>query len=142
MVPGKIWIGNQRRYLGIYFWNVKANLDCGKKGKGRLSCFGSDWVALFQNSYLSKFYQSYTWGLQPVPEYLYNTDIQITPSRCFALYLLPVLTSHFHPLFSCNLPPFTLLISFQNNFIFPFTSSLIYLPNCSFNLFLSDICTF
>ena len=53
-----------------------------------------------------------------------------------AFHPLPMPTSHFHPLFCCNSPPFPLPTSFQINFLFPHTSSFIFLPNCSFTFFL------
>ena len=60
----------------------------------------------FSTSILSYFFIMLQSGLQPVPEYLYYTDPHNTPSKSFALQPLPVLTSHFYPLFCWNSPPF------------------------------------
>ena len=78
-------------------------------------------IGLLQNGFPSEPHQSHTCRLQPVPVYLYYKDPQIIPSKPLVLQPLSVLTSHFHPLFCSNSPPFILLISFQNNFLFPCT---------------------
>ena len=76
------------------------------------------------NNYLFEYHQSHTCGLQPTLEYLYHIDPWDNPSISFILHHLPL--PSFILLQLSTFPPFTLLTSFQNNFLFP---STLWLPS-------------
>ena len=95
-------------------------------------------LTLLRSSYISESHQSHTCELLSPPQYLYYKIFKI---------LLPDLSRFVLPL--CQ-PPISILYSaatlqlsfFQNNFLFPFTSSIFFLPNCSSTFFALNYTSF
>ena len=78
------------------------------------------WTATCSRVYILYRYSKYSFQI-------FCTSSSPYANLPFASFILLQLST-FHP--------FALLTSFQNNFIFPFTFSFIFLPNCSFTFFL------